>query len=392
MNYDVRKSAKPSDRNIEIGWGLNIDESSSAISNNLNLGNEEYLDSVGVKFSFDIQDGAIDRESQELQPSFLTSEICGSFKVGDDVDHTLNIALSRASGRGRKLEYDSSMMGDSTLSRLRVSDLDGETRKQAERSLSRAQVVSFNTRHFLPTSPIVRFDRNLTTSTAIADELSGERPRRNVRALNIPTSDDLRLILERAIDLSFQSQTRLTEVKAQIFGDSEISDVTIDNISRRIWALPLSTRRSVMSALSKDRKKIRDEIFRTMGAEQTIRLVRVPRVMEVTQANELFFRFSIRYLGPLRADPKPLHPLQALKSSTDVGQKGEMTAAVLHLNRKRLVSTISPASFLDPRSEKIMQNKPLSEAVSDWLNYLDVAQEVEIFESPFGNSRMSISS
>ena len=94
-----------------------------------------------------------------------------------------------------------------------------------------------------------------------------------------------------------------------------------------------------------------------------------------------YFGDKVLYLGPLRDEPKPLYPLESLANTTDVGFKGEHTAAVLDLNRDRFVDTIEPASFSD-HSEILTQRQQLGAAVGAWMSYLGVAENV--FTSDLG--------
>jgi predicted ATPase len=80
-------------------------------------------------------------------------------------------------------------------------------------------------------------------------------------------------------------------------------------------------------------------------------------------------------LGPLRDEPKPIYPLEALANPTEVGYKGEHTAAVLHLHRETYIKYI-PSSFVGQLDKSpAMKTTTLHDAVVDWLFYMGVAQE-----------------
>ena len=86
---------------------------------------------------------------------------------------------------------------------------------------------------------------------------------------------------------------------------------------------------------------------------------------------------SIRYLGPLREEPRSHYPLESM-GSTDVGLKGENTAAVFEINKRKKVR------FIDPTWCEQQQTRPegsqrvtLTEAVNSWLVYLGVAERME---------------
>jgi len=90
-----------------------------------------------------------------------------------------------------------------------------------------------------------------------------------------------------------------------------------------------------------------------------------------------FFSEHIKYLGPLREEPKSLYPLEGSGSASDLGLKGENTAAVLENNKNELIHYVAPSFF-----EKPISTKPevtigtLAEAINKWLVYLGVASDM----------------
>jgi predicted ATPase len=102
-----------------------------------------------------------------------------------------------------------------------------------------------------------------------------------------------------------------------------------------------------------------------------------------------YFKSGVRYLGPLRDNPRPVYQLEALESTTDVGYRGEHTAAVLDINSTRSVTYHKPPveglrdDYLDVSRPK---RATLHDAVVDWLTYLGVAEEVVTTDAGvFGN-------
>jgi hypothetical protein len=55
-----------------------------------------------------------------------------------------------------------------------------------------------------------------------------------------------------------------------------------------------------------------------------------------------FIGSRTKYIGPLRDEPKPLYPLEEVADPSDVGYRGEHTAAVLELNRWTWISFVPP--------------------------------------------------
>ena len=73
-------------------------------------------------------------------------------------------------------------------------------------------------------------------------------------------------------------------------------------------------------------------------------------------------------------EPKALYPLAAHADPTDVGLRGEMTAAVLNLHRERKIRYIPTTAFEKTPFEPTPVARSLEAAVTDWLKYLGVAE------------------
>jgi predicted ATPase len=89
---------------------------------------------------------------------------------------------------------------------------------------------------------------------------------------------------------------------------------------------------------------------------------------------EDFFTNRIRYLGPLRDDPKVIYALPPTPDIPDVGVKGQYTAVVLDRNKDR------PVKYIDPITRKEKQDS-LQEAVVIWLRHMDMLESVSTLES-----------
>lgn len=99
-----------------------------------------------------------------------------------------------------------------------------------------------------------------------------------------------------------------------------------------------------------------------------------------------YLKSGVRYLGPLRDEPKPVYPLEALENPTDVGYRGEHTAAVLYLNSNATIYYVAPGDLSPPHAGTSRQRSTLREAVGEWLKYLGVATDVVATDAGvFGN-------
>ncbi len=99
--------------------------------------------------------------------------------------------------------------------------------------------------------------------------------------------------------------------------------------------------------------------------------------------NQMIITFSskIRYLGPLRDEPKILYPFNFSDNLFDVGLRGEHSASVLDQNKIRRISYINPEIFKSNSLVPQLSVRTLQTAVNDWLLYMDVAQSVQTNKS-----------
>lgn len=101
----------------------------------------------------------------------------------------------------------------------------------------------------------------------------------------------------------------------------------------------------------------------------------------------------IKYLGPLRDDPKSFYRTQGATDPTYVGAKGENVAFILKYYADREIQTIVPPSAQNkndkwnPMDSNIVA-LPLMEAVDQWSRYLGIAENISVEE--FGNIGLAI--
>lgn len=97
-------------------------------------------------------------------------------------------------------------------------------------------------------------------------------------------------------------------------------------------------------------------------------------IEEVVDLPINFFTTKVKYLGPLREEPRIVYTSSDVSYSKDVGSKGEHTAFILDVHRDTKIIYIKPPSQQEGSvlSGKIVRGT-LAQAVLDWLIYLGVA-------------------
>lgn len=94
-----------------------------------------------------------------------------------------------------------------------------------------------------------------------------------------------------------------------------------------------------------------------------------------------FFNDKIKYLGPLREEPKSLYPLETGSSSTALGLKGENTASVFDDHKNDVISFVDPVDFNNGENlAKSIKKCTLAEAINKWLVYLGVASDMSTID------------
>lgn len=122
----------------------------------------------------------------------------------------------------------------------------------------------------------------------------------------------------------------------------------------------------------------KDQLIRLLRKDRPIewRLQRSPlpdTVEYVSDSVQRYFAERVRYLGPLRDEPKPVYPLAGNTEPSDVGFKGENTAAVLELHRFTQIAYIPTSVFSQTTLTPSTTTVTLEDAVADWLEYMGIA-------------------
>ncbi len=90
-----------------------------------------------------------------------------------------------------------------------------------------------------------------------------------------------------------------------------------------------------------------------------------------------YFAEHLKYLGPLREEPKPVYPLADKMDSRDVGIRGEHTASVLNIHSNTSIEYVPSDQFARNEPNPCSKHSTLSDAVLDWLDYMGVVSDVK---------------
>jgi hypothetical protein len=253
--------------------------------------------------------------------------------------------------------------------------LDQGSLEDIREDLSSAEPVGCSVRHFLPNRLSLRINRREEDANLIASvicEDSPKGPRRRVyldRDIMIPPG--VLGLLRDILGDKLLSVIQPESAQARLFQDEPFLKLTLREWSERIRRLP-PLRRAEIRRLLRSKADLHDAILDIVrrGIDDSFELIqgRPPMgIQEAIQYLDYFFSSSVKYLGPLRDEPKPLYPLAASPDPTDVGLRGELTAAVFELHKTRRIQYIPSTHFKSPVIQEGQSLRGLETAVADWL-------------------------
>lgn len=247
------------------------------------------------------------------------------------------------------------------------------------RSPQKARFIGVNMMHFLPYSATGVYNELENEIDHIVDSLEGKT---NYIELNeienekIIFNNDLKDFIISVFDEVLAESTLLKILPERITKTIEIhietlkAEFSLANLTKCLRNRHLQRFASTAFQDKQDElKRILDKI----EADQFIRARTFPLHLSEIDYVESQFKKHVKYLGPLRDEPKAIYPLEGYADSTDIGFKGENTAAVLELHKNTEVTYVPSSEFAQNREKKNSQKATLQEAVLDWLVYLGVA-------------------
>lgn len=255
-----------------------------------------------------------------------------------------------------------------------------------------AKATAAHVSHFLPSWVEVQFNETRQRARNIAATIfSTNSPMQRANAVHtaeLAPNSVLALINEW---LASQGHDLIPSEPSPTIGD--IAEHVRPLMPKRSFSLNL-TRRDLEPTTLLEIQQLQDSVETIIVDEQAYprRATDIEMPRSVNQGVEFlksYFKLGIRYLGPLRDEPRPVYPLEIVENPTDVGYKGEHTAAVLELNARKHVSYVRAPSA-DGIVPQNLTSKPLVEAVKDWLAYLGVADNVVAHEQGVFGNRLQV--
>ena len=224
---------------------------------------------------------------------------------------------------------------------------------------SSATPVGCYFRHFLPERLVVRYDETEEEARSIASVISEVRPGLRTRAIRRPVLHNT-LIPKVVIDLL---KERLGDVvtpilypprrieQLRLMEDQEAETLTLRDWYERTSRLSPRYREALYDKLKAD-QQLADDIFeivkkqgrtRELGeGRYALQPYRPEDLFDAAHRLDRYFTSSVKYIGPLRDEPKPVYPLAAAE---DHSCRRRTVGALMLLGQG-----VCGSSWLDERS------------------------------------------
>jgi predicted ATPase len=350
---------------------------------------ETQLRSIECDVAFDARLD-VPSDPTQLNPQLFSTLLTVKARDEEGLDHTFKLGVSRARDAGESKLVALKNVGttEEEIERVRVAaafdvsaDEDSTEELWQRRRFSTGDLIGSDLSHFLPGQIAISYNRSEENAKLAAGAIFnlGRLP-----VARMARTSDVAVPPAALRELG----NALQPIRRRLQADNELlrllastHPVPLPELLECFRTLALQQRREVMDCLQSDAQSV--ERFVTAmkpesGNEYRTAFAGLPRSLQAScDYIRRYFAQSIRYLGPLRDEPKALYPLAGSADPMDVGLKGENTAAVLDLHKNRLVRLLSPVAFAEPSITADPIYRTLKTAVTDWLKYLGVAENVE---------------
>jgi predicted ATPase len=372
--FDDIKNHKAGEPYIGIAWEMDVEENSQRYRSTGDLFTEQYfyfnrssITSITGNFRWDATPAAkvgpllnlTNADLLQLNPRIVSAEL---FAVSREEKEANRFALSL-----RRTE-----------NKLEVSEIDEASQTEIFGTKPECSILGASLQHFFPAAVAVSYNATLNRARMLAQLITGDeyshhyQSRRDFYKFEIPGDQAREILTVLTGEHYAQSFSLFPELD---------SAITAQELAARFRKYR-SQQRAQRSEVKQTRTmgELRAEISEILARGQAVSFETEPEfpsvLNEAVQYASSYFASSVRYLGPLRDEPKPIYPLEALSNTTEVGFKGEHTAAVLDLHREKQVRYL-PSSFIRPGGFNLNSKYvSLHDAVVDWLTYVGVASEV----------------
>jgi predicted ATPase len=353
----------------------------------------EHLKSISCIFSFSATGKDVEKDILQLQPKLegctLKVEVTQEEKTSEEAVE-IRRTTEEIDARLRKHK-----VAVSSKEKIDTSGLEYEviSKPALGRRLRRyigvpttGEVVGSGLQHFLPSRFVVVYDKVEEQSRRVLEVLLNpehavyyERRIEVMPALSEDFANNILATLDETIKEtpSTDLPQKRIENAVNLLTKSLKSEFTPVNIRKASQSIPVQIRREFFRKIDERAADLRKMLKAGRQSEYNLAYVPLSGFLEgAVDFVQAFFANQVKYLGPLRDEPKPVYPLAGSVDPKDIGFKGENTAAVLEVHRNAQIHYVPCSAFSSADSSKEVQQTSLLNAVLDWLDYMGVAHDL----------------
>jgi predicted ATPase len=351
-------------------------------------GRASRLTDVQCELRFDVDSADEENPLTQLQPRLQFCTVSAEIKDRGTVTARPTVTIERSeqapAERGRSLHLGYSEESPILRSLEYCIQLDTESQQYSRDRKVIGEPVGARLSHFLPERIVYRVDTGREAAEWVTATVCGEEeavrslpPRIRRDSSTIPTRvlTSVRRILQKERD-DLSIKLGLDDLPNPRSKGKPSQSISIDMWQHRLSTLAHNDRIDFQSILERSRSVIHKVVLAESTTQYALHYIRIPLIDDIVSYIDSFFASAIRYLGPLRDEPKAIYQLASSADQLDVGLRGENTAAVLHLNQLEPINYIPPARFEANRIDSRAIRSSLIEGVKNWLRYLGVAHDV----------------
>jgi predicted ATPase len=393
--FDDLRSFNSDSNQIVIGWECkpSVSDDEFPYSQQYGRRRDITLRQVNCEVSFDADPTFPQQDLLQLNPRLFASKITSIYQTEDSLELQASVQITRSkpyAEKIRELEIEEPVDEMRRQSMDYDLEFDASSLKEFKEDLKSLTPIGCRLRHFLPRLAAVRVDIREQKATTISNTISEFSSRllssrRGFDGDTIIPEPVIELLINRiGRQLIFQV---LPDLQQQtLFQESKYPAITLENWLDGVKQINPGVRVQLRRTFQEHEPSLGEEIHNiVMKSEErkyAVQIMQLPfQLADATQYIEFIFSNRVKYLGPLRDEPKPLYPLATSIDPADIGLKGEFTAAVLDLNKERKIKYIPASSFGKPNVDTDAISRSLEAAVIDWLQYMGMAETIRTEDS-----------
>lgn len=347
---------------------------------------------IQVSYSFSAVPGPNDPSDSvlDLQPRLEAAKVLITYQTEEGIDQQDQISVERAKAsiaeRSKQYSLNESDIPADQLESLRYSASSTKIghKVRLEGLSVTTQQVGAVMHHFLPRAVTARYDSveaAVATQLNILTQPSAYARRYGILGLRakvgVKATDLICQILGKVMGSFSGDQNSAYWLKSFSTSIEKFAATrSLEAIHELHAKVPSRVNNMISSAMEESKAELRKLLRNDRPADYLLDVQYPAEQMSIAvdQVQNFFSNF-LKYLGPLRDEPKPLYPLAGSSDTTDVGFRGEHTAAVLDVHKETLINFVSSKNFAsDSSSDFEPTYAPLSAAVDDWLDYMGVGK------------------